>query len=70
MKINSDIQRIIDSKTRDCAVDAEAAAAAEDLYNSYARDAEAAATQYAGDALNAWDARHALIAWSHYENQF
>ena len=52
MKINSDIQKIVDSKVDECADDAEIAALE------------------AGDALNAWDARHALIAWSHYENQF
>ena len=67
MKINSDIQRIIDSKLDECAGGAEIAA----LEAWSARDA-----WYAGDARSAryaWYARRAWYArntWGHHENQF
>ena len=70
MKINSDIQKIIDSKAKECAKDAEVAVL------------EAWNTWYAGDARRAWYARnarnsryargawYAFDAWRRYENQF
>ena len=74
MKINSNIQKIVDSKTRDCAGDAEAATTRHTWNARYARHAgDSWDTRYAydfwcnGHALNAWYARR---AWRHYENQF
>ena len=66
MKINSNIQKIIDSKVYECAGDAEAAAAARHAWD-------------AGDARRAWRAGYAWYAgyagsawraWRRYENQF
>ena len=64
MKINSDIQEIVNKKVDKCADDVEAA-------TQHAQSA-----RHALDARYAYDfwcngyALNALNAWSHYENQF
>ena len=61
MKINSDIQKIVDSKVDKCALDAEAAATRHIFYTW---------TKNAGDAWYAGYAGSARRAWRHHENQF
>ena len=66
MKINSDIQEIVDSKVDECAKDAEVAArhAWRAWRAGYARNTWCAwNTWWAGYARSARD------AWRHYENQ-
>ena len=70
MKINSDIQKIIDSKAYECAGGAEVAA----KHAGHARGAvNAGSARYAWYARYVWYVRRAWYArntWGAYENQF